>query len=388
MKQVIKKSVAEAHNIDTTPLIYTLIIDGNNLLKISSVDKRMNNKGEEYGIIYQFLLQAKLLLQKKDFNFCYCFWDGEKSGQLRYQYYQDYKLNRDKKYELSGSKSEYDKQIDDYCKKVINYHKHHKKEVQRGETDEENFERQRSILCSLLEELFVRQVMCDEVEGDDLIAHYVNNKKPNERIVIVSGDRDLTQLISDEVTVYIPSLKKFITPQNHIQELGYTHENVLIKKIICGDSSDNIKGIKGVGDKTFFDLFPEAITTKIDLETILERSKQNMEERIKSKKKPLESTKNIIERVTVGCQGKNIYEVNDKIINLKKPLLTKEAIEELDGLMYVPLDPENRNFKNVYNIIEENNMIDLLDDTKFSSFFSSYHKLIDNEVKFFNLNIS
>lgn len=383
MKQVIKKVIKETKNINNEQLIYTLLVDGNNLMKISSVDKRMNSKGEEYGIIFQFLLQMSKLLSRKDYNFVYVMFDGEKSGQLRYQYYQDYKANRDKNYELSDSKSEYDKQIDAYVKKVLEYSKNkHKKETVRGETEEECFERQRELLSACLEELFVRQVRCDEVEGDDLIAYYVKNKKPNERIVIVSGDRDLTQLINDEVCIYIPSLKKYITPQNHIQELGYTHENVLIKKILCGDTSDNIKGIKGMGETTFFNLFPDAKTKKYTLDDIFVETQKLIENRAKEKKKPLQVTENILNRVTIGSQGKDIYEINNKIINLSEPLLTKEAIEELDNIMYAPLDPEGRDLKNLYNIIIENEMNDMLDEKKFGNIFSAFYKLIEIEKKY------
>ena len=233
-----------------------------------------------------------------------------------------------------------------------------------------------------MEELFVRQVRCDEVEGDDLIAYYVKNKKPNERIVIVSGDRDLTQLINDEVCIYIPSLKKYITPQNHIQELGYTHENVLIKKILCGDTSDNIKGIKGMGETTFFNLFPDAKTKKYTLDDIFVETQKLIENRAKEKKKPLLVTENILNRVTIGSQGKDIYEINNKIINLNEPLLTKEAIEELDNIMYAPLDPEGRDLKNLYNIIIENEMNDMLDEKKFGNIFSAFYKLIEIEKKY------
>lgn len=383
MKQVIKKVIKETKNINNEQLIYTLLVDGNNLMKIASVDKRMNSKGEEYGIIFQFLLQMSKLLSRKDYNFVYVMFDGEKSGQLRYQYYQDYKANRDKNYELSDSKSEYDKQIDVYVKKVLEYSKNkYKKETVRGETEEECFERQRELLSACLEELFVRQVRCDEVEGDDLIAYYVKNKKPNERIVIVSGDRDLTQLINDEVCIYIPSLKKYITPQNHIQELGYTHENVLIKKILCGDTSDNIKGIKGMGETTFFNLFPDAKTKKYTLDDIFVETQKLIENRAKEKKKPLQVTENILNRVTIGSQGKDIYEINNRIINLNEPLLTKEAIEELDNIMYAPLDPEGRDLKNLYNIIIENEMNDMLDEKKFGNIFSAFYKLIEIEKKY------
>ena len=385
MKQVIKKTIKEAKNINDEPLIYTLLVDGNNLMKISSVDKRMNGKGEEYGIVFQFLWQLHKLLQVKDYNFVYVMLDGEKSGQLRYNFYQDYKANRDKNYELSSSKSEYDKQIDAYVKKVLDYsrNKHKQQETVRGETEEESFERQKLILKQILEELFVRVCEYDEVEGDDLIAHYIKNKKSNERVVIVSGDRDLTQLINDEVCVYIPSLKKYISPKNHIQELGYTHENVLIKKILCGDSSDNIKGIKGMGDKTFFSLFPDAKTKKYTLDDIFVETKKNIEERLKNKQKPLQVTENILNKVTLGSQGDKIYEINEKIINLSNPLLTKEAKEELDNIMYAPLDPEGRDLKNIYQIIQENEMNDMLDEKKFGNLFAAFYKLIDTEKKYF-----
>lgn len=386
MKQVVKKKIKETHEISDEPIIRTLLVDGNNLMKISLVDKRTNSKNEEYGMIFQFFWQLNKILNRSDYNFVYVMFDGEKSGQLRYQYYKDYKANRDKNYD-EGNKTAYDKAMEDYCKRVIAYSKLKKKEVKRSETEEESFERQKLILQQCLEELFVRQVECDEVEGDDLIAYYIQHKKPNEKIVIVSGDRDLTQLISDDVCIYIPSLKKYISPQNHLKEIGYTHENVLIKKIMCGDTSDNIKGIKGLGEKTFFELFPQAKVEKYDLNRIIEESKLLIEERKKEKKKPLQVTENIVNKITNGCQGKEIYEINDKIINLSNPLLTNEAIDEMNSIMYSPLDPSERDYKNLYTIIQENEMIDMLSEDKFGNLFSAFHKLIDFEKKYFEKNV-
>ena len=42
----------------------------------------------------------------------------------------------------------------------------------------------------------------------------------------MSNDRDLTQLISEDVIVYIQQLKKFITTKNHLEEMGYDYRNV------------------------------------------------------------------------------------------------------------------------------------------------------------------
>ena len=381
MKQVIRKAIKEANNISDEKPFYTLLLDMNSIMKMSLVDKRINSKRQEYGMIYQTLLQIKMQLQRRDYSFCYAMYDGDNSGQLRYNLYHEYKANRDKHY----AKTDYDKKINDYCRKVIEYSKNKKQSnPNSSEDDDENFERQREVIFRCLEELFCRNCIFDDVEGDDLIAYYVSHKKPNEKILIVSGDRDLTQLISDDVSIYVTQLKKEINPQNHIKEIGYTHENVLLKKILCGDSSDNIKGIKGMGENTFFKLFPEAITKKLSLDDILVQTEKLIEERATNKKKPLIVTENIINRVTLGSQGKNIFEINDKIINLSNPLLTDEAISDMNDIMYAPLDPEGRDFKNLYSIIIENEMTDFLDENKFSTFFSSFNGLIDKEKKLYN----
>jgi len=387
MIQVVKKNRADANGVKSEQNIYTLLVDGNSLLKMSLVDKRMNSKGEEYGAVFLFLKQLGNILQKKDFNFCVCVWDGYNSGVLRYNIYNDYKANRDKHYELASGVSDYDKAINDYVKKVLKYNKSSKKEVKRIETDDELFQRQREILQNILENLFVRQFIYDEVEGDDLIAYYVLHKKSNEKIVIVSGDRDLTQLINDDVCQYIPSLKKFVSPKNSIEELGITHENTLLKKILCGDSSDNIKGIKGIGEQTLIKLFPEIKDKKTTLEAIVERSKEILEERKANKKKPLKSLENIVNCITDGIQGEDIYEINKKIIDLSEPLLTKEAIDGLNDEMYAPMNVEDRDIKNIYEIIEGNGMSDLLDETKFGSLFGLYERIIVMEKEYFLKNV-
>ena len=386
MKQVVKKNRAEANGVSSEKSIYTLLVDGNNLLKISLVDKRMNDKGEEYGAVFLFLRQLGQLLQKKDFNYCIVCWDGYNSGVLRWNYYNDYKANRDKHYEFAGGISEYDKYINDYVKKVLSYSKGIKKEVKRSETDDECFQRQREIIQNILENLYVRQFIYDDVEGDDLIAYYVQHKKQNEKVVIVSGDRDLTQLITDDVCQYIPTLKKFITPKNSIEELGITHENTLLKKIICGDSSDNIKGIKGLGEQTLIKLFPEIKDKKTSLEAVIERSNELLEERKAAKKKPLKSLENIVNGVTDGIQGNKIYEINKKIIDLSEPLLTNDAIDGLKEEMYAPLGDEDRDIKNVYTIIKENGMNDMLDETKFGALFGMYERIIKMEKEYSKKN--
>ena len=364
----------------------TLLVDGSNVLELSSLgDRTVSSNGKIVGGIQQFLLQLKIMLKKANFRYVYVFWDGDNSGLYRYILNENYKSNRDKNYEneLSEGLSDYMKEFNATISRMQNYifNKKNKEKTDEEKKNKEIFFEQREIIMNCLEELFVRQVLCDKVEADDLIAYYVNNKKPNERIVIMSNDRDLTQLISDDVIVYIQQKKMFINKKNHTEEIGYYYENVLLKKILCGDSSDSIKGIKGFGEITLLNNFPEIKTRKVTLEEVIEKAKRINDERALEKKKPLQWAKNIVERVTTGAQGDKIYEINKKIIDLRNPLMTDEAKEMMDSMMYSPLDPEGRSYENLYKILCDAGVDDLIDPTRFSNFFIEYSYLIEKEKK-------
>ena len=385
MKQPIKQHIQKNHPLSGGKDIYTLLVDGNNLLEISFAgDKRVNENGVHIGGIFQFLLQLKMMLRLYDFSHCYVFWDGDKSGQMRYRYYNDYKANRDKSYS-NDNISDYDKKIDDFVKRTLSYY--NKKKILKNpekEAERESFNRQKERLMMYLEELFIRQNMDDESECDDLIAYYTLHKKSNEKIIIMSGDRDLTQLINDDVCVYIPTIHKFVTPKNHREIMGFHYENVLLKKIIVGDTSDNIKGIKGVGEKTFYELFPEVKERKVTLNEVIDKACSINNDRANKKLKPLKSCFNIINRVTDGIQGDKIYEINEKIINLKKPLMTENAINSMNEIMNSPIDPDNRTPENLYKLIKEDCIRDLTEGDNFSNFFSVFNGIKHREIIMYN----
>lgn len=360
----------------------TLLIDGSNILELSChADRHLSSNGKIIGGIFQFLLQIKLLLRKGNFRYVYVFWDGDNSGFYRYLINEDYKANRDKDYEseVTEGLSSYMVEVNHKVKEMQKY-LFNKDKLEQRKRDKEIFHEQRKVIIDCLEELFIRQCLCDKVEADDLIAYYTINKKSNERIVIVSNDRDLTQLISSDVIIYVPSLKKFINTKTHTAEMGYDYRNVLLKKMICGDVSDNIKGIKGVGETTLLKNFPEIKEREVTLEEVIEKARTINEERQKEKKKPLQWANNIVNRITDGCQGEKIYEINKKIINLKEPILTEDAKELMDEMMYSPMDPEGRSFANLYKILTEYGVDDFKDENKFSNFFIEFKYYIDREL--------
>lgn len=383
MGQPIPKKIKEIKPDAGVKQFTTLLIDGSNILELSScADHTLSNNGMDYGGIFQFLLQIKLLLQKGNFRYVYVMWDGINSGQMRYKLNSQYKSNRDKEYD-DDDLSPYMQAVNEKIKNMQNYFFKQKDPIKMVERKKhkELFYWQRDVIMECLEELFVRQCLCDYTEADDLIGYYVAHKKPNERIVIVSNDRDLTQLISDDVIVYVQSMKKFINTKNHTDIMGYNYQNVVLKKIICGDSSDNIKGIKGVGEKTLFENIPEFKTRKVELEEVVDRVRKLNEERVSTKKKPLKWAENIVNRVTDGVQGDMVYEINRKIIDLRNPLMPDDAKELMDTIMYTPMDPEGRSLENLYNIILKYDIDKLKDPTTFGNFFSEYINIMEKEKK-------
>lgn len=379
-----KQPVPSKHKDKVHNTFNTLLIDGSNLLEVSSRgDDRLSGTGKPTGGIFQFFLQLKMLLRKGNFRYVYVFWDGNQSGLLRYKLNSDYKANRDKEFEDEEELSDYMKAVNAKINGMKQYFskKEDPAKLAQRKKQKEIFHWQREVIIDCLEELFVRQCMCDKTEADDFIGYYVTHKKSNERIVICSNDRDLTQLIAEDVIVYVQSLKDFLTVKNYTKIEGINYQNVVLKKVLCGDTSDNIKGIKGFGEKTLLNNFDEITKRKVTLNEVIEKAKNINEERAKLKKKPLKWAENIVNRVTDGVQGSKIYEINEKIIDLKKPLMTDEAVEMIENIMYTPIDPEDRTLENLYRILLENDVEDLRDETKFSNFFSEFLYLIDKEKR-------
>ena len=392
MPQPIKKKIQETHPemIQEKPF-YTLLVDGNSLLFSCMADPKVNSDGIHYGGVFQFLLQLKIIMSKREFDYIYVFFDNEFSGVLRWQIYPQYKANRDKHYESYGV-SDYMKAVNAKVHSMMSYFNQKngtaKKNNDRKKSDwdkfiDANFDRERDILCKYFNELYIRWNIDEVTEGDDQIAYYCLHKKPNEKIYIISADMDLAQLLADDICIYNQKegLKKFITNKNFYENFGYDYRNVLVKKVFTGDSSDNIGNISLLSEEGFFKLMPEAKKREITIEEVKDRAQKLIDERISEKKKPLKLHENIVNGVSNKEYAGDFYEINKKIIDLKHPLLSDEAKEEMDAMMHAPQDPEGRSFKNLSEMIREDNIEELMGDTKFASFFVPFKSFADREIK-------
>ena len=391
MSQPIKKSIIEEKKTEQASNgLRTLVIDGNSMLFMSFADKTLNNRGVHIGGIYQFLIQLRMMLSKFHPDNVYCFFDNEYSGLLRWKIYPDYKANRDKHYEAYGD-SGYWREYNERLHRMQSYikeknSKKNNKSSQSSNWDkliEDNFDRERNSLMRYFEELFIRVYMDEVVEGDDLISYYCLNKYDNEKIIIMSGDMDLTQLLSEDIAIYNLSKKKFITTKNFKDEFGYHYKNVLLRKVLCGDSSDNIGNIKGLSEEGLSKMIPDIKNREVTLTEVKAKAKEINEDRKKNKKKPLKLYENIVNGVSNKEYNGDFFEINDSLINLKRPLLTDEAKEVMDSMIHAPIDPEDRSFSNLYRMITDDGITELSSDTKFSGFFRPFKELVEKETKIF-----
>ena len=136
----------------------------------------------------------------------------------------------------------------------------------------EEFKVQIPYIKKYLDILNIKHVEMDEFEADDLIASVsrLSEEANLDEIKVVSGDKDLLQLVRNNVHVTLT--KKGITDlddytlDNFFEKMGFNPDQVPDYKGLVGDSSDNLPGIKGIGEKTALKLLSEYNT----LENIIE----------------------------------------------------------------------------------------------------------------------
>jgi DNA polymerase I len=140
------------------------------------------------------------------------------------------------------------------------------------------------VIRELLDAYGIPRYELENYEADDLIGTYSRQAEQDGfEVKVISGDKDLTQLSSEKITVCIT--KKGITDMEiytpeHIQEkYGLSPEQIIDMKGLMGDASDNIPGVPGVGEKTAIKLLKEFNT----LEKLLSQIEQVNGNKLKEK---------------------------------------------------------------------------------------------------------
>ena len=324
-----------------------LLVDGDNLLTIGFFGlKNHFYKGNHIGALYHFVNTLRRTIEIHHLDKVVVFWDGHEGSSSRRKYYHQYKENRRSRI--------------------------------RTEEEVSAYTQQRNRVKQYLEELFVRQGEYEYCETDDSIAYYSQHSS-KENIIIFSSDGDLTQLVSENTRLFNPSHSKMYQPKDMFV---YDHEeirieNIKLVKMLCGDPSDNIAGIKSLGVRRLLGAVPELKTEELTLEFIRNRYNDLFEE-----DKDNRLIINLLTGVTkYGVFGEEFFDVNNRIVSLDEPFLTDDAKESIESLIHDKMDPEGRSYKNTMKMMMEDGIFLLLpkSDDAWINFLNPFLRLTRKE---------
>jgi len=209
------------------------------------------------------------------------------------------------------------------------------------------------LLKSTLEQAKISTFSMGGFEADDLIATITtkalkkinkNKKKLVNEVVIITGDKDLMQLVDNQVSLFVPirglSETKIFKPDDVQEKLGVLPTQVIDLKALMGDMSDNYPGVAGIGPKAANDLLSQYQN--------LDNIYQHLDEIKASVKEKLEKDKD------------NAY-LSQKLATLVSniPLNFKLSSAKLNPIFYQNLTSLFRsfNFKSLVQRIEKQNPV-------------------------------
>lgn len=225
-----------------------ILLDGNSLSyrAFYAMPALQNKSGLYTNSIYGFTLMLERMLEDIKPKYALVAFDKGKQT-FRHKTYQDYKGTRDK------TPSELVEQFG-YVRELLDSY---------GIKYEEHF----------------------DYEADDIIGSYAKlAEKAGLEVIIISGDKDLTQLASDNITIYYT--RRGVTEVDHYtpefinEKYGLSPEQIIDMKGLTGDKSDNIPGIAGIGEKTAIKLLAEYKTVENVLDNIDNISGKKLKERL------------------------------------------------------------------------------------------------------------
>ncbi len=141
----------------------------------------------------------------------------------------------------------------------------------------------------LLDAYSIKRYEVENYEADDIIGTLsLQAEKDGFEVKVISGDKDLTQLSTDKTTVHITRKGitdiEVYTPEHIKEKWGITPDQIIDMKGLMGDTSDNIPGVPGVGEKTALKLLHEFSTVEKLLESIDKVSGKKIKEKLEEHK--------------------------------------------------------------------------------------------------------
>ena len=180
--------------------------------------------------------------------------------------------------------------------KLLPNYKGHRKNIS---VDYESLQIQKAIIMKILGMLRISYIFDKrnktQYEGDDFLAYLIINTYRSDNVILVSSDKDFNQLLNKNVRILNPRKDEVIRVGNCKELFGYSPEETVDYLSMVGDTSDDIKGIPGIGPVKARKILDEYGTLDKFLEhhhqtshvEIAERNKKLIDLRLFQKEVPL-----------------------------------------------------------------------------------------------------
>lgn len=181
-------------------------------------------------------------------------------------------------------------------------------------------------------------------EADDIIGTLAKQASAQDMdVIVVSGDKDLTQLATDQVSVYITrkgmtDIEKY-TPAHIEEKYGLTPLQIIDMKGLMGDTSDNIPGVPGIGEKTAIKLLKEYGSVEALYEQIGGMKASKMKEKLVDNEEQAKMSKQLATIFTEAPIDITLEDLNypgpneEELLNVWQDLSFKSLIEKSDFQM-------------------------------------------------------
>ena len=244
----------EKQDVNENPNDKILIIDGlNTFIRVFSIYPTQNDDGIHIGGIVGFLKSLGHAIRTIQPTRCIIVFDGKGGSSRRRKMFPGYKNNR-KPTLRKNRVGLYSANTDEKRNMIIQFQR----------------------IIEYLENLPITVLSVDNVEADDVIA-YIGKQvynKPENKIVVMSTDKDFLQLVNGRISVWNPTKKTMYHPEQVEKDYGIPSHNFLVYRMLDGDVSDSIPGIQGWGLKTIAKKLPMIMEDKkLEVKDLVEYSK-------------------------------------------------------------------------------------------------------------------
>ena len=221
----------------------------------------------------------------------------------------------------------------------------------------------------IIEEYQIATLEMEGYEADDLIGTVAKGLAPEVDVVIITGDKDILQLVSDRIRVYDTMKEKRFGVEEVVQRFGVKPEQVVEVMGLAGDAIDNIPGVPGIGEKTAIEL----IKIFGSIENLLTHLDQVRQKKLKENLETYGEQARLSRKLaTIHTDAPLTYRLNDFAPSSPNQNGLREIFKELEfNKLLKELPEEKRPEKRDYRLItDQNEFLALLEELKKTKSFS------------------